>query len=300
MRRLQAWEARGLCCVLALGLGSCLPKDTRPTPGTLHVTVTGDESLRSGFDTDDGWHIRYQRFLMTIGRVSIMGNSCNEYSEGGGDGYSRILDLLQPGPQKLTVLYAIGGCEFEFRIGNPAPGSVLGEGVTEADKTFFRTPGSDAYVKDGGVTAQIEGTATQGGRTKRFNWVFRRSASYTQCSVGDAGPVGFVFRGGHVDTADIGIDGKVLFADGADPHSASLRFEPFATADEEGNADGEISLDELSAIPESIPVLLSPDAGVADAGTSSTLEEALYLGLVPRIVRFEETGMCTVGDRFRR
>jgi hypothetical protein len=265
----------------------------------LHVTVTSDEALRSGFDTGDGWHIRYQRFLMVLGQVQVSGDACNNYSAGGGTGYTRIYDMQTAGPQKVTVVYGLGACEFGFRVGNPASDSLLGVGVTEADKTFMRTPGTDTYSTNRGVSVQIEGTAAKGGITKRFAWSFRQSSSYAQCEAGDGGAAGVTLRGQQTQTMDILIPGAALFDDALNPAHAMARFEPFALADDHGNRDGEITLAELAAIPQSVADIQVADAGV-DSGVWTSLEDDLYLGLVPRIARFDDTGSCTLRLRQRR
>ncbi len=307
------WLAAG---AVSAALSSCLPTDTRPTPETLHMTAGSDDALRTGFDTADGWHIIYRRFLLALGQVSMTGDACNNYSAGGGTGYSRIFDMLIAGPQKVTVLYGTGPCELGFRVGGLSADTVLGAGVTEADKTFMRTPGSDAYTSDRGVTLQVEGSAAKGGITKRFAWSFRGGLSYTKCVAADGSP-GATLSGTGSRTIDILIPDGALFADGLDPSRAVSRFDLFALADDQGNADGEVTLSELAAIPQTAADIQVGDAGVdtslgpgsgggslaSDAGaaidpsTWMTLQDVVYLGLVPHLPRFDDTGACTIRTR---
>ncbi len=283
-------------CACAALLASCLPTDTRPPPATLHVTVSSDAALRDGFDTADGWHIAYTRFLMVLGNVAVSGDNCSNYSAGGGTGYTRIFDLRIAGPQKVTVVYGLGMCDFGFRVGNPNADSVLSTGVTEADKTFMRTPGTDAWATNRGISVYVEGTAKKGRVSKRFAWPFRQSTSSSKCTAGDGAAPGVTLQGNAVKTLDILIAGATLFADSLDPAMASTRFEPFARADDQNNADGEITFTELATIPQSMADVALPDAGV-DAGMWSSLADDLYLGLLPRLSRFAHTGSCTLRNR---
>jgi hypothetical protein len=163
-------------CCLAVSLGltelSCLPHDTRPPPGSVLVTVTANEDLLGGIpSTEDGWSVGYQRFLVSIGGASLDGKACNDYSDAH---YGRVLDAQNPDPQKLCVSYALGQCDFGFRISNPSADALLGVGTTDADKTFMRTPGTDLYALDQGVSVYVDGIATKDNVSKHFRWAFGR------------------------------------------------------------------------------------------------------------------------------
>jgi hypothetical protein len=300
----------------AIGVTStaCLPSDTRPTPGRLDVTATSDDALENGISpTVDGWTIVYERYLLGLGRVSLDGDGCNNYTDEGG--YSRILNVLRPGAQKVSIIYALGTCDFGFRVAHPSSRAALGKGVAEADKTFMRTPGTDAIVKGPrGLSAYVEGRAEKNDVVKHFAWAIRQDFDFASCRVDQDGTIeaGFVLHSGDAKTADITIRGEALFQDNVADEEAKLRFEPFARADDEfGDGDGNVTLDELAKLPLGtfISELGGLDAGLdasdgntgwpalvddsgVDGGAWKSFGDFVYYGLVPRVARFRGTGMC--------
>lgn len=288
-----------------LGSTGCLPQDTRPPPGKIELTATnaGAFSLNSPTTTTiDGWTVDLDRFLLSIGNAELGGSDCDFYSEAR---YRRILDLERSEPQRVCLLYALGHCDIGFVIRDPGNDRVLGAGVTAGEETFMRTPVPDDYTQDvngglgAGVSVFVEGTAHRGAVQKHFAWSFRRRFEYANCTLpsGSALARGVDLVSEHSDRIDIGIHGEALFLDSLGPDGA-LRFDAVASADSvAGNDDGEVTLPELSLVPlaQAYPnaIASGTDAGV-DAGAWSTLEDFVYLGLVPRLARFGGTGSCDV------
>jgi hypothetical protein len=235
-----------------------------------------------------------------------------------------VLDLRQPGTQKLSLLYALGQCNFAFGVVHPSSDSIVGPGVAAADALFMQTIGSDKYTTSlnpnglNGANALIDGTAKKADVTKTFAWVFRLDIKYSNCLTDtDAGiEQGLSLRGQDSLQLDIQAQGEGLFRDNVDPSIAALRFDPIAMADTgPGNNDGTVSLDELGLVPLSSIQLgslggsdagLPPapsdldggappyTAGAAEAAIVSTLEDFVYLSLFPTIFRYRDTGTCTV------
>jgi hypothetical protein len=304
-------------------LTACLPGDTRPTPGETLVTASANDAIQTGIPADqtvDGWAIQYQRFLVSIGNVQLDGDDCNEYSDAS---YTRILDLQAAPTQKISDHYALGHCSFSFSLQNPGASAVLGANVSADDALFLRTPldGPLTFVGRGGITVYVEGLATRGAESEHFAWPYRWQADYGDCGVPledaaeDTAPPspdtplgGLDFSGGQRQTVDLSFDGSALFRDSPDPAQASLRFEPFASADRDvGNADGEITLDELGSV---LVTSISASDGYQAIGSSNirrviarlsmppTLEDYLYVVGFPTIVRYPN-GACTVDVRTR-
>src|SRR6266542_2100727 len=138
--------------VAARGVGGCLPADTRPPPAALTVTGTPDAALEMGIaesSTIDGWNIKFERFLLSLGYASFGGDdsfspadSCDSYA---GANYGRIFELTTTGPQHVSTLYGLGDCPLGFRVPSPSTDVLLGSSVNEADKSFMRTKATDAY-----------------------------------------------------------------------------------------------------------------------------------------------------------
>jgi hypothetical protein len=100
----------------------------------------------------------------------------------------------------------------------PAEDAVLGPGVTELDKTFLRTPGSDRYVTDDGVTLRVEGSATMAERTLGFAWSVRQTLFFNKCGIVNDGNVelGLDLQGGVPLIYDLRIETEGLFRDDVD------------------------------------------------------------------------------------
>lgn len=254
-----------LVAALIAAAPACLPTDTRTPPGSLYTSVTGSDMTEHGIKaTDDGWSISFERVLVGIGVLNlgdVGGASCNRYSN---RGYMRLLELRVPGPQKLSIAYALGQCDVSFRLRYPGNDSVLGADVTGADRTFMDTPDpSDPYADVGrsGIAVYVQGTARRGAAVEHFAWAFRRRINYRNCGndATDAGPRGFSFHSHNAFKADIAIHAEALFQDRRDPATAKLHFQPYADADT--NHDGVVTLDELGAVPAS-------KAGIKDLASS--------------------------------
>src|SRR5689334_23980887 len=124
-----------LTAVLAvLGNPSCLPADTRPPPGSILLLVSSADQPTTV--TDDGWSITIDRLLLAMGDASL-GFNCKTYSE---SDYLRLLDARITTDQKLVVLYGEGRCYFDFGVRWPTSDTVLGEGITEADRDLMAAP----------------------------------------------------------------------------------------------------------------------------------------------------------------
>jgi hypothetical protein len=342
----------GVCLV------SCLPKDTRPTPGSVDVTVTADPLLFGGdhsASTADGWTVSYDRFLVSVSASLDGDTTCPNYYN---DGYQRILDMGIPGPQKLNLLYSLGHCDFGFRVASADsdPYQPLGKSVTIADKSMMGTADTDPYTgtdrsghpQPTGVAMYVKGRATKDAVTKTFAWSFRQRVSYQKCAAprnpvdagsvpvsgdagsirdaGDAGnisdagfvrdagppgPQGIDLAGGKAKTVDIRMHGESLFLDSTNLLDGGLRFDILAAADDKyGNGDGDITLAELGLVPLAdiglsrryvelptdfaVPAPGGSSSSAAPAKPWTNLEDFVYLGLYPKVARFENTGICTV------
>jgi hypothetical protein len=278
-------------------LGGCLPKDTRPPPALVRVTATPSPATQAGkLETDDGWTITFDRVLLAIGRVSLDGNHCSTYSEAR---YSRVLTLVgAPSAQKISDSYALGQCDFGFGVSTADVDALLGVGASAADLGLLRTAGSDRYAGTSGAVLLVQGSARKGSETERFDWSFRSRMRYRECSsIVD----GQQLRGldlpqdAELDV-DIELHAEALFRTSLDPTVTTLGFDTLASADAlVGNHDGELTLDELGALPLS-DAQLGGGFGVADAGAPEwlTLEDYVYLGAAPTIARYRGSGTCTL------
>lgn len=249
----------------------CLPADTRPEPGSVATSVVGEAALGTGFTTADGWDVSFDEFLISLGEVGLEGDGCNPYAE---SDYLRILDMRQPGAQRLNLMHALGTCEFSFLFEDPSADAVLGSGVDEADKQMMRTAGSDPFVEQSGIALHVVGSAERDQERYSFEWSFRHSLGYTDCGTVE-------FESGASDEVEIQVRGQVLFQGGL-ADDAPLQFDAYASAD--ADADGNVTIEELHRV--SLPT----------GEEFTTLGERLYLGLVPEVPRFRNSDACTAAE----
>jgi len=275
--------------VLAALVASCLPKDTRPPPAVLHTTISSDTPLSAdtvAFTTTDGWDLSFEEVLLSVGRVSVEGDACIGYSD---PDYARVVDLLRGSGQKVSEVYAIGPCEYDFELSSPHEDSLLGAGVAERRKGFMRIPASDPWVQGAGVSIYVQGRAERAGEEKRFSWAFRNRIDFSTCKATVDGHLidGVILQESGETTVDLTVFLSTLFQQSLSDGAATW-FEPFADADNDEN--GEVTLEELDNVPlEDVET----NDRYADARQSwSTLGDYVYLGLYERVIRYRGNGTC--------
>jgi hypothetical protein len=282
---------------LALGaLVGCLPKDTRPPPAHLMFTASPSESIASPdtvTQTEDGWELSFSRVLVTVGRVSLDGDRCNDYSDAR---YSRVLSLIgAPANEKISESFGLGHCDFAFSLLNAESDSLLGSLTTADDVAFLRTPGEDKYAGPSGVSLYVEGKAVRGEERKDFAWKFRARVRFGECAdvVDGMELPGLELAENGAVNVDVVLAPEAVFGDNVDPSLAKLRFDAIADADTvAGNGDGEVTLDELSLVPF-VGLQDSEAYAAGDAGVLfMTLEDFVYLGAAPGVARYRGTGKC--------
>jgi hypothetical protein len=306
---------------------ACLPKDTRPPPAELVVSVSASELTLGGIPssiTSDGFAIQFERVLVNLGDEDLSGNGseCNDYSI---PSYSRLFDFAQVrAPEELGIAFALGTCELGFGMLAPSPLSKIGTGASVDDWAAMRMPASDRVAKNAGVAVWVSGNAVRGSEREHFSWPFRTGVRYERCGderglaamppddagmdAGSTASQDLVFRGGTTLRVDIQIEVEELFQDHGNPQVPGQHFEPYATAD--ANGDGEISFDELWSVPFStvreqglyVPRGNEPDDASqfpcfdnhGDPYTVTTLGDYAYCVLLPRVARYQGGGPCAL------
>jgi hypothetical protein len=275
----------------SLAGASCLPADTRPPAGSILLTVTSADD--PSVTTADGWSIAVDRLLLGIGYASL-GHDCNSYSEAE---YERLLDGRLGTDQRLSILFGLGQCDFEFHVAAPSAETLLGEGVTDADKELMATHEDfRAGRPPDGIAVDFAATATRGPEIKRVHWMFRQATTYLRCVRTEPGMPSQPLELQSNDnlTLHIGIRGVALFGDDADSRTAVMRFDPIAMADTMyGNGDAEVTLDELDGVSLDLARQSGPyRVGSVRSGPVSSLEDYVYLVLLSRLVGFRENITC--------
>ncbi len=252
-----------------LGIGTlltygCLPGDTRPEPAHVFVSAEASSQSVNGFTTDDGWKIQFDKLLVGLGNVQLVGDDCNDYANAG---YDRLFNFTRPGAQKLGEVYGLSGCEIRFRLRPPSSDSLLQNGVTVADREFMRQLAFPEDVIDGPpprTAVYALGIATRNAEIKRFDWKLIARYTLTDCANLEDGEKNTFLHlsGGDQLRPVITFHAEDLFRDGISLDSRR-HFDHLAAADT--NGDGLLTLEELAALPApELPA--DADAGVVDAG----------------------------------
>ncbi|MEM9695356.1 MAG: hypothetical protein AAGA56_22625 [Myxococcota bacterium] len=318
--------------VFAITHGACLPPDNRPEPAEVLVDVVRSDAAISGFETDDGWTIRFTRFVTALGGLGLgEGDSCNDYSS---TFYDRLIDFAVADTAKLHLHFGLGTCSPVYRMGPPAIDTIVGPGVTEADLERMRDPGDDRVFGNeeegdeqenatdlrsplatdtSGIGLIVIGRANgPGGQAKRFAWEIRSQHFLTQCYVANEDPTlprgdpfEFAFEGGQQVNLQAEVRPRELFRE--TPSLASrIVFQRYADADADG--DGEVTLEELDAAildAEELEALVEdwqdelPTSSLGNRSfeellerTEVTLKDVVQGVLMPRVSAYVGVGEC--------
>ncbi len=298
------WRARAISFAAGSLMGACLPADTRPVPASVLLMAQPSEATKSGFTSDDGWHVEVERMLTALGGVSLSSpgdsGSCVSYSE---TQYGTLFDFVKVGREKVGLVYGLGTCDVEYRLRGPTAESLLGAGATQADAKAMGERSRDDYAENERVGVRITGTIAQGDVEKRFDWSFRRSFEVSTCANETGGSLSLLeLEGEAAHTLEVEVRAEELFRVGANDQ-APIELERYVDAD--ADDDGEITFAELDAVELTAEeVALWPVEGIAeDDGPEvppTTLGGFVYQLLLPRVTRMVGGAACEAQVRGRR
>ena len=221
-------------CLLVLAASACGDNITGPLPGTLDVRIYGEAFIEEGIPADvfaDGWSLRFDSFLVSVGEVSAM--AAGSDTPALEDEAYRIFDLAE----------ASGGDGFLVLSGD-VPGGAY-------DDIAYRIAGSSqavagnataadvAFMNENGYAIYAAGQATRGDEARTFAWGFTTGTTYRRCrsvAAVDGGSASSVLT----------IHADHLFYDDLVSEEPSVRFDAIAGAD--GDGDGDITADERGAV----------------------------------------------------
>ncbi|MFO0614719.1 MAG: hypothetical protein U0414_19185 [Polyangiaceae bacterium] len=266
-------------------LSGCLAGDERATPGLMTMTIEPSAATTDGFDTSDGWHVKFDRFVAAAGDVSLETprqesgaraeqDSCVDYTDAH---YDRLFDFVHATRTELGLAFGLGACSAQYRLKSPSTDSLLEAGATEEDLTFMRVRATDDWADEARVALWVKGSASKGDRTERFEWMLRQGDRVWGCaSASGAGDVDEITLEADASfTLHAVVRGEELFRAAPDA-TAPLVFDPFASADADG--DGAITLHELAGVPVSVdvPPIPAMPFGGAEVLAPKTLGDLVY------------------------
>lgn len=267
----------GSLLLVAATLPGCLPADTRPEPGRLYAAASLPEELQRtelAFETEDGWSLTLDELMVSFGGLQLTGEGCSSYSDAR---YNRILDLLQPGPQKVAQVWGLDDCTLGFSVGIPSEEAVLGVTVSDADEALMSKASvpvsSPSGVKTSeGMALHVVGTAARDGVEVNFDWGFADELDFGNCA--SSLETFLPLEGGETIRVTLVVDPRNLFV----AQESSL-LSAIAEADQtNGNANGRVSVDELVSTTVN--------------GFADNLGEILRKTSYPSMFRYNGDGTC--------
>lgn len=207
-----------------------------PEPGSIAVTVYGEEFIEEGIPADvtvDGWRIDFELFLVSIGGAATQaGHDTPELTV---PGY-QIFDLAQAsggGGYTLATLEAPAGTYDHFGyVIRPEAAATAGN-AHEVDVAAMKAAGSSLRVK---------GTATKGQTAIWFDWSFTQRLTHAHCVVEDS-------VDGNTITMQATIHADHLFYDDLVSAEPNVAFDLIAASDgaDGSTPDGTVTQAELAA-----------------------------------------------------
>ena len=240
----------GCTCLLA---AACVPADEALPLGSAEFTITGRGSPRTLLAADalvGQWSIHVDRFLLSFRTMTIVNLEIADQCAYRGRG--AVTNIVFDGAVG-SVVQAFNGImpgdcpDVGMRLGSPDDHTVPGDGATVDDILGMLT-GRPSHALFEATATHEAGPAFGKARTVKLSLRFdtaRTSSAFGGCR--DA------IRGARIrpegrDAKFVAVAAEAFFRD-ALSSGAELRFQPFLTADGEGNADGVVTMDELDALP---------------------------------------------------
>lgn len=220
--------------VMVLGVAAALFACDTARDEALAVRIYGEAYIEEGLPADifsDGWSVRYEKFLVSVGGVAVA-------EKGSGPALSlagfQVFDLAKAsdgaGQEVGSDLVPLGRYDdTSFTIA--------------ADAKATAGNASDADLKlmiDGKFSVYVAGTASKGKDSKKFGWGFSTHTDYSACeSLAEV-------KGGQPAVVQLTIHGDHLLYDDLFSETPNVTFELIASADKDN--DGEVTRAELEAV----------------------------------------------------
>lgn len=254
--------------------------------GTVTFTTYGEDFIERELPASafaDGWTVRYSKFLVMLGEVRV--ESHDEVAAT--QATAKVFDVHKPGPVVVETFTELPAKEWDHVSYAIAPWPHAEAANADAPDV--------ARMKAEGYSVYVEGTATKGSVTKRFNWGFATNTLYAHCASPDLGAGVTVPKDGE-ETVQLTMHGDHLFFDDLQSPEASMRFDAMAAADQLGIAgpDGEVSLEELAAVD--LTELPAGQYGTGGVGNVRNLRD-FVTALVRTVGHFRGEGECSPQSR---
>jgi hypothetical protein len=281
--KLASVSVLGLACALG-----CSSTDSDAGKGSVAFSTWGEEYIEQELpasEIEDGWSVKFTKFMVNFQNVTV--------ADSGGLAKAtlakpKLFDMHKNGgPVSLVTfadLPAQNYSKVSFEIAPVTAEAELAPSATQADK--------DAMVA-GKLSVYVEGAATKGAVTKTFKWGFGTATQYADCRGEKSGKevAGVVITNGGTDDPQLTIHGDHFFYDDLQSPDAKVRFNAIALADDKGDKNGEVTLEELSKVEL---VALKAEAPYGTGSASGVNDLRAFVTALSRTVgHFRGEGECT-------
>jgi hypothetical protein len=202
------------------------------------IPVTVTENGMTETIVEDGWEIRYSKFLVNFKNIKLQdeaGALAFESAPG------KLVDHKKPGRKELfrgTNIAAKAWTKFSYQI---AP-------VDATSVAINADPADLALMQQGKYSVYVAGELVKGTEKKSFAFGFATATAYDACEAESGGKLqrGVVVGTGTTANVELTVHGDHLFYDDLAAGTAKVRVDPRVTADKDN--DGVISQAELEAV----------------------------------------------------
>ncbi len=186
----------GILFAAAMGL-SCSDEGGASSggEGSVQIFVVAEDSIGAGLEpgsdlenVQDGWTIRYARYLVAVGNFRARRTDTGQTI---GDPSIYVLDLKNAPENGYVVseLRGVSAARWD-KFGYDVPNAKAGV------KTIVPTTAADAeFMVKNGYSVYFEGSAEKAGETYTFKWGFAAGTSFDDCATED-GLAGFAVPSG--------------------------------------------------------------------------------------------------------
>lgn len=276
-------------CTAILLAGAACSSSSSDGQGTATFTTWGEEYIEKEIPTkvgaetivEDGWSIRYNKFLVNIAAVKVAdaaGAVAGEMKT------PKLFDHTKPGVKPVVSFPNVAAKNWthvSYAI-LPATSDVDATNVTSADKELMVKNGYSVY---------IDAVATKGTATKKYTWGFKTNTLYGRCKgeLGGKEVEGAVITNGGTDTMQLTVHGDHFYYDDLQAPEAKVRFDAIASADKDN--DGTVTLEELATVKRAELRTADATYGAGEAPNIITLLD--YVSALSRTLgHFRGEGEC--------
>ena len=231
--------------------------------GTVQIFVEAEDTIPEGLEPGDGeeqvvdgWTVRYQKFLVTLG----------DFAAERSDGTERlsaptiyVIDLmhLPAGGFVLAEFADVEAARWDqvaYSLPNATTDARAGEGTTDADRRLMVDGGFSIHIE--GELTRPDGQSCPGGAadacvpatTVRFRWSLQAGTRFADCAP-PTGALGFAVPSGGTAQVKPTIHGDHWFFTNITQGGEITQRRAQWIADADLDLDGETTLEELRAVP---------------------------------------------------